>query len=146
MTFQEYVKFANEVILCSVATVEGDQPRVRIFGMWFADNDGFYFSTPKTGNAYKQLSENPKLELCFYAPPTSPQGQGPAMDMGKEMRVTGAAEFIDDPAMKERLLNDRPFMRPFAESTSIFRVSDGEAWFWTLADTGREATIERVHF
>jgi uncharacterized pyridoxamine 5'-phosphate oxidase family protein len=146
MDFEEYVNFANQTILCSVGTVEGDQPRVRIFGLWFADKDGFYFSTPKTGNTYKQLSANPKVELCFYALPASPMGQGGSTDMGKEMRVTGVAEFIDDPSMKERLVSERPFMRQFADTTTIFRVSNGEAWFWTFADSGRESAIERVHF
>lgn len=144
MDFEEYVKFANETILCSVGTVEDDQAHVRMFGMWFADKDGFYFSTSKMSGTYKQLSTNPKLELCFYAPPASPQG--PTMDLGKEMRVTGVAEFIDDPSMKERLISERPFMRPFAETTTIFRVTNGEAWFWTVADSGRESAIERVRF
>ena len=146
MDFEECVKFANERIICSVATVDADQPHVRMFGMWFADKDGFYYSTQKTGNVYRQLSVNPKLELCFYAPPETPLGQGPTMDMGKVMRATGTAEFIDDPSMKERLLNERPFLRPFAENAVIFRVKNGEAWFWTFADSGRESAIERVRF
>jgi uncharacterized pyridoxamine 5'-phosphate oxidase family protein len=114
--------------------------------MWFADKDGFYFSTSKTSNAYRQRSANPKLEPCFYAPPAAPQEQGPTMDMGKEMRITGVAEFIDDRPMNERLLNERPFMRPFTDITIIFRVTKGEAWFWTLVGTGRESAIERVRF
>ncbi len=146
MNFEECIEFANKTILCSVATIEGDQPRVRMFGLWFADKDGFYFSTPNTGSTYKQLSENPKVELCFYAPPAAPMGEGPTMDMGKEMRVTGVAEFTGDPFIKERLLTERPFMRQFADTTSIFRVTNGEAWFWTFADTGRESAIERVRF
>ncbi|MGZ4944143.1 MAG: pyridoxamine 5'-phosphate oxidase family protein [Halobacteriota archaeon] len=146
MNFEELVKFANEQIICSIATVDGDQPHVRMFGMWFADKDGFYFSTQKSGNVYRQLLANPKLELCFYAPPETPLGQGPAMDMGKVMRATGTAEFIDEPSMKERLLSERPFLRPFAENAAIFRVGNGQAWFWTFADSGRESAIERVRF
>ncbi len=146
MDFEECIQFANSVILCSVGTVEGDQPRVRMFGTWFADKNGFYFSTPRTGNTYKQLSANPKVELCYFAPPAAPTEQGQMADMGKQMRVTGVAEFLDDPALKERLINDRPFMRQFADTTTIFRVTNGEAWFWTFADTGREAEIERARF
>ena len=146
MNFEDCVKFANEQIICSVATVDGDQPHVRMFGMWFADKDGFYFSTRKTGSVYRQLCVNPKLELCFYAPPEAALGQGPTIDMGKVMRATGTAEFMNDPALKERLLNDRPFLRPFAENAVIFRVKSGEAWFWTFAESGRESELERVRF
>ncbi len=146
MNFEDCVKFANEQIICSVATVDGDQPHVRMFGMWFADKNGFYFSTRKTRSVYRQLSVNPKLELCCYAPPEAPLGEGPSIDMGKVMRATGRAEFIHDPALKERLLNDRPFLRPFAENAVIFRVKSGEAWLWTFVDSGRESEIERVRF
>lgn len=146
MDFEEYVKFANEHPICSVATVEGDQPQVRMLGMWFADKNGFYFSTNKAKAVYRQLSDNPKVALTFYAPPESPPGQGGTMDVGTMMRVIGTAEFIDDAAMKERLLTERPFLRPFAENVVIFCVKNGEAWFWTFADSGRESAIERVRF
>ncbi|MGZ4864669.1 MAG: hypothetical protein ACXV5H_07325 [Halobacteriota archaeon] len=51
------------------------------------------------------------------------------MDIGTEMRVTSIAEFIDDPAMRERLFTDRPFLQPLADIVDIMRVKDGEAWF-----------------
>ncbi len=146
MNFEECIRFANEHPICSIATVDGDQPRVRMFGMWFADNDGFYFSTPKAGNTYQQLTVNPKVELCFYVPPEGPPGQGGPMDMGKMMRASGTAEFLDDENIKKRLLTERPFMQPFIEHTAIFRVQKGEAWFWTFADSMSGAAIERVHF
>ncbi|MGZ4910397.1 MAG: hypothetical protein ACXVI1_06715, partial [Halobacteriota archaeon] len=95
---------------------------------------------------FRQLSDNPKIALSFYAPPERSLGQTSTMDLGTMMRVIGTAEFIHDPAMKERLLNERPFLRPFADSAGIFRVKNGEAWFWTAADMGRESTIDRVRF
>ncbi len=115
-------------------------------GMWFADKSGFYFSTQTYKPFHRQLLERPNVAVCFYAPPSVPLGQGGSMDMGTQMRVTGAAEFIDDQAMKERLLTERPFLRPFVEDVVIFRVKNGEAWFWTFADAGRESAIERVRF
>ncbi|MGZ4926660.1 MAG: pyridoxamine 5'-phosphate oxidase family protein [Halobacteriota archaeon] len=144
MRFEECVKFATEHIHCSFATVDGDQPHVRMLSLWFANESGFYFPATNTGNVYRQLSVNPKVELCFYAPPETPTAQRPRI--GKMMRATGTVELIDDPAMKERLFNDRPFIRPFAEKTVIFRVHQGEAWFWTFADSGRESIIERITF
>ena len=146
MNFEECIQFANEHPICSIATVDGDQPRVRMFGLWFADNDGFYFSTPKTGNTYQQLTVNPKVELCFYVPPDTLSRQGAPMDMGTVMRASGTVEFLDDENLKQRLLAERPFLQSFIERTAIFRVQKGEAWFWTFADSMRESAIERVRF
>ncbi|MGZ4951748.1 MAG: hypothetical protein ACXV5K_12045 [Halobacteriota archaeon] len=68
------------------------------------------------------------------------------MNMGQVMRATGTAEFMNDPALKERLLNERPFLRPFAENVVIFRVKNCEAWFWTFADSGRESRLSGFAF
>ncbi|MGA7075820.1 MAG: pyridoxamine 5'-phosphate oxidase family protein [Halobacteriota archaeon] len=146
MNFDECMRFANEHAICSFATVDGDQPRVRTFGMWFADKEGFYFSTAKVKEVYRQLRENAKVELCFYAPPARPLGEGGTIDLGKVMRASGNVAFLDDPKLKERLLEERPFLRPNAENIVLFRVEKGEAWFWTFADSGRESAIERIRF
>lgn len=147
MDFGTYVKFANKWPVCCLATVDGAQPHVRTFSMWFADTDGFYFSTNTIKAIYRQLLANPKVALCFYAPPKKP----PSIDevspnLGTLMRVTGTAEFIDDTALKERLLTERPFLRPSAENVAMFQVKNGEAWFWTFSDSKRESAIERVRF
>jgi len=146
MDFEQYVKFANEHPLCSVATTDGDQPHVRSFSMWFADTSGFYFSTSKLKDVYRQLSTNPNVELSFFAPPENPEAQGSIMDIGTEMRVTGTAEFIDDPALKDRLFTDRPFLQPLADVVKIMRVKDGDAWFWKWENNMRESEITRVRF
>jgi uncharacterized pyridoxamine 5'-phosphate oxidase family protein len=47
-----------------VATVEGDQPRVRPFGA-VAEIDGkTYICMNNTKNVFKQLMNNPKAEIC----------------------------------------------------------------------------------
>jgi hypothetical protein len=76
INFEKCMQFANDHPMCSVATVDGDQPRVRTFGLWFADKDGFYFSTGKTKSIYRQCTANPKVELCFYAPPERAPEEG----------------------------------------------------------------------
>ena len=43
MNIQDCIKFTNENPICSLATVDNDQPRVRMLGFWFADETGFYF-------------------------------------------------------------------------------------------------------
>jgi uncharacterized pyridoxamine 5'-phosphate oxidase family protein len=117
-----------------------------MFGMWFADEEGFYFSTTKVKEVCRQLRENAKVELCFYAPPARPLGEGGTIDLGKVMRASGNVAFLDDPKLKERLLEERPFLRHNVENIVLFRVEKGEAWFWTFADSGRESAIERIKF
>jgi pyridoxamine 5'-phosphate oxidase len=144
--FEKCVQFANDHPTCSIATVDGDQPRVRTFGLWFADKDGFYFSSGKTKSIYRQCTVNPKVELCFYAPPERPPEEGGAVDIGMMMRATGTVKFLDDTAIKQRLFEERPFLRSLAENVVIFHVHNGEAWFWTWEDNLREADIKRIPF
>ena len=144
--FDDCVRFANQHIICSVATCDRDQPRVRMLGMWFADARGFYFSTVKTKKIFRELTANQKAEVCFYAPPKGPLGQEGTTDIGTMMRASGDVRFLDDANLKERLLNERPFLRPHADDQVIFRVQNGEATFWTSADSGRESAIERIRF
>ncbi len=145
-SFEDYAQFANKHKLCSVSTCEGSQPHVRIQKMWFADKSGFYFSTLKTKEVYRQLVDNPRIEVCFYAPPARPLEQDGAADLGTMMRVSGQIEFLGDEHLKERLLNDRPILRQNADKQAIFRIESGCAWFWTTKDDGHEEAIERLSF
>ena len=142
MDFAECVKFANENAVTYIGTTDGDQPGVREFVMWFADATGFYYHTGTPKAVWRQLTKNPKVELCFYAPG----------DVGTMMRVAGAVEFLDDAALKERLVRDRPWLLqigisgPADPKLAVFRVAHGEAYFWTMEHNMREADAPRVRF
>ena len=145
MDLQDCITFANENLVASIATIEGDQPRVRLFAMWFADETGFYFHTGAMKSIYNQLQSNPKVELCFYSPRD-------ASGSGTMLRASGVVDFIDDRVLKERLFEERPFLKAIAASMSeehavvIFRVHKGEAWFWTMAINTRESEAKRIPF
>ncbi|HLB70139.1 MAG TPA: hypothetical protein VJJ51_03765 [Candidatus Methanoperedens sp.] len=51
----------------------------------------------------KVLMKNPKLEVCFIAP-------SPNQADVKTMRLSGKVKFMDDIALKARLLEERPFV------------------------------------
>ena len=142
MDFSECVKFANANPVTYIATMDGDQPRVRAFAMWFADATGFYYHTGTPKAVWRQLAANPKVELCFYEPG----------DEGRMMRVAGAVEFLDDAALRERLVGDRPWLLqiglsgPADAKLAVFRVAHGEAYFWTMENNMREAEAPRVRF
>ena len=145
MDFQDCIKFANETRTCYLATAEGDQPRVRAMGLYFSDETGFYFQTESVKAMYKQLQNNRKVEAYFHS--TKP---GP--DAGKVLRVAGEIEFIDDIALKTRVLEERPFLKglgitkPEDPLLVLFRISKGEAYFWTMANNMKESEIERIKF
>jgi pyridoxamine 5'-phosphate oxidase len=128
MNKQACIDFANKIPICYLATTEGDQPRVRALGFWFADETGFYFQTGDVKALYDQLKINPKVEVCFYKHENS---------TGTMLRVSGEIEFIDDKKLKEKVLIDRPFLKSFGLTIDnpgliIFRIANGHAHFWTM--------------
>lgn len=59
----EFLKQANVYYL---ATVEGDQPRVRPFGTAHIFEGKLYIQTGKVKPVSKQIAANPKAELCAF--------------------------------------------------------------------------------
>lgn len=97
-TVIEYLR-ANPVF--HIATVEGTKARVRPFGFSMKRNGALYFCTNKTKNVYKQLSQNPEIEIS---------------DMGNDgtwMRVRGRIAFDDTREAK---------VQAFAESANLLKV------------------------
>lgn len=144
MSLKEAIDFANSNPACYVGTCEGEQPRVRGFLMWFANETGFYFHTGTMKQVYRQMQSNPNVEICFFA-------QEPEEPAGKMLRVAGKVEFVDDIKLKEKLLKERPFLQaicadPADPGLVVFRVYTGEAYFWTMGNNTRENEVEHVKF
>ena len=59
----EFLKSAGVYYL---ATVEGDQPRVRPFGTAHIFEGKLYIQTGKSKPVSKQLAANPKCEICVF--------------------------------------------------------------------------------
>jgi len=59
----EFLKKAGTYYL---ATVEGDQPRVRPFGTAHIFEGRLYIQTGKVKPVSRQLGENPKAEICAF--------------------------------------------------------------------------------
>ena len=144
MDLKDCIKFATENPVCYLATAEGDQPRVRTFLLWYADESGFYFVPTGQKEVTKQLQQNPKLEVCFY------NNAADAADW-KQMRVTGEIEFLEDEENLEKAYQNRSFLddilgfsvRPLVRPC---RIPTGEAFFWTLGDNLKESEIEKIRF
>lgn len=59
-------KFLKEAGVYYLATVEGDQPRVRPFGTAHIFDGKLYIQTGKVKPVSKQIAENPKVEISAF--------------------------------------------------------------------------------
>jgi uncharacterized pyridoxamine 5'-phosphate oxidase family protein len=144
MDIQDCVKFATENPVCYLATADGDQPKVRTWLLWYADEGGFYFVGIAGKEVTQQLEHNPKVELCFFNNAPQPQDW-------KHMRLMGKVEFLTTEEMLDKAYEARSFLDPIVGRSvkplvRPFRVYTGEAHFWTLAGFLREPELERVTF
>jgi pyridoxamine 5'-phosphate oxidase len=128
MNKKDCIKFTNENPICYLGTIDNDKPKVRALGFWFADETGFYFQTSSIKEIPGQIQKNPNVEVCFY--------KHTGM-IGTMLRISGRAEFVIDHKLKEKALNDRPFLKSFGLTVDspglvLFRIAHGEAHFWTM--------------
>ncbi len=64
---EKVLAFLDKVKTYYLATVEGDQPRVRPFGTALIYDGKLYIQTGKVKPVSKQLAINPKAEICAFA-------------------------------------------------------------------------------
>jgi pyridoxamine 5'-phosphate oxidase len=127
MNREEILAFLNANPGCHLATMEGDQPRVRGMFMYRADAQGIIFHTGDFKSLYSQVKGNKKVEICFSSP-------------DKQVRVEGVAEIIDDMKLKQEILDARPWLKPLMGQRDegaliIFRITGCKAAVWTMETT-----------
>jgi pyridoxamine 5'-phosphate oxidase len=125
MNKEEIISFVNANPTCYLATVEGDAPHVRAMGMYKADERGILIQLSTVKGMYREILQNPKVELCF--------GAG-----GTQVRVSGTAEFMDDHNLKKEIVGARPFLKPLVDAhgydvIKVFRIANAVATVWTRA-------------
>ena len=84
---EKVTQFLKEAETYYLATVEGDQPRVRPFGTAHLYEGKLYIQTGKVKDVSKQLLANPKAEICAFKD-------------GKWIRVAG--ELVEDDRVEAR--------------------------------------------
>ena len=140
MSYQDVLAFVRENPACFIATMDGDQPRVRGFLAVLFNDGNIYFTTGTMKRVYDQLVQNPKVELCFAS-------QG----FQKTLRISGTIEIIDDREKKQQLLNERDYLKHFGGKADdprfiLLRLSHGKAHFWTIQQNMRENEIPGIEF
>ena len=63
---QRVYDFLKEAGTYFIATVEGDQPRIRPFGTVDIYNGKLGIQTGKKKAFFKQVEANPKVEICAF--------------------------------------------------------------------------------
>jgi uncharacterized pyridoxamine 5'-phosphate oxidase family protein len=66
-TMEEVYEFLKKCGAYYLATVDGDQPRVRPFGTYLIFEGKLYIQTGKVKNVSKQMMKNPKIEICAFS-------------------------------------------------------------------------------
>ena len=95
---EKVCKFLDDTRTYYLATVDGDQPRVRPFGTALVFEGKLYIQTGKVKNVSKQLAANPKAEIC-------------AFNGSKWLRVAGELINDDRIAPKEAMLEKHPELK-----------------------------------
>jgi uncharacterized pyridoxamine 5'-phosphate oxidase family protein len=95
---QEVYDFLKKAGTYYLATVEGDQPRVRPFGTVDIYEDKLYIQTGKVKDVSKQLAANPKAEICAFT-------------AGVWIRIAGELINDDTVAAKEHMLDAYPSLK-----------------------------------
>ena len=63
---EKVFNFLKEAEVYYLATMDGDQPRVRPFGTVNVFEGKLYIQTGKIKNVSKQIHANPKVEICAF--------------------------------------------------------------------------------
>lgn len=100
------LKFLKDAETYYLATVEGDQPRVRPFGTAHVFEGKFYIQTGKVKDVSKQLHQNPKAEIC-------------AFKNGEWLRVSG--KLIEDDRIEAR----QSMLDAYPSLQKMYKADDG---------------------
>jgi len=112
---QQVYDFLKKCDTYYLATVDGDQPRVRPFGTVDIFEDKLYIQTGKVKDVSKQMKANPKIEIC-------------AFDGNKWIRVEAVAVNDDRIEPKQHMLDAYPQLK------SMYAADDGNTEVWYLKD------------
>lgn len=105
---REVYEFLKKCGVYFIATMDGDQPRVRPFGTIEIFEDKLYIQTGKSKNVSKQMQANPKIEICAFN--------------GKEwIRVTATVVRDDRIEAKQHMLNAYPELQKCIKQMMIIQ-------------------------
>ena len=122
-------EFLKTVGTYYLATMDGDQPRVRPFGTVDLFEGKLYIQTGKVKDVSKQIQKNPKVELC-------------AFEQGTWLRLSGTLVRDERVEAKAHLLDNYPGLKnaydPADDNTEVLYFRDATA---TFSSFGKEPEV-----
>lgn len=100
MSPEDFVAYLESCGHYFLATMDGDQPRVRPFSFCDVINGEVYFMTSKHKDVYKQLVKNPKVQIAAFPK----EGRG-------WMRITCKLVEAETPEVRTHFLDKYPSMK-----------------------------------
>ena len=117
---ERVVQFLKDAGTYYLATVDGDQPRVRPFGTAHVFEGRLYLQTGKVKDVSKQIHANPKVEIC-------------AFHNGEWLRVAGELEEDPRREAKVSMLDAYPDLQKMYsaddDNTEVFFFKNATATF-----------------
>jgi uncharacterized pyridoxamine 5'-phosphate oxidase family protein len=112
--------FLHETGVFYLATVDGDQPKVRPLAAYLEEDDKIIFGVGDFKDVYKQLVKNPKVEIVA------------CKSSGHWLRYTGRAVFESDEKYAEHMLDMAPNLRNIynketGNKLAMFHLEDATA-------------------
>ena len=106
-----------------IATIDGDKPRVRPFGVAEIYEDKLYIQTGKRKNVFKQIESNPNVEIC-------------AFNKGTWIRIEGKLILDDRVEVKKYMLDQNPELRSMYnendDNTAVLYFENGIATIFSF--------------
>ena len=125
-------KFLKEAGTYYLATMDGDQPRVRPFGTAHVFEGKLYIQTGKSKDVSKQIHANPKVEICAFAD-------------GKWLRVAGKLVRDDRVEAKRHMLDAHPSLKGMYsaedDNTEVLYFENATATFSSFTEAPRTVTF-----
>ena len=125
----EVWEFLKECGTYYLATIDGDQPRVRPFGTAEIFEGKLYIQTGKKKDCYKQLLANPKAEICCFK-------------SGKWLRIAGKLIPDDRVEAKKDMLDKNPNLRGMYDdnddNTIVLYFEDAVATFSSFTEAPKQ--------
>ncbi len=129
---EKVLKFLDEAQTYYLATVDGDQPRVRPFGTALLFDGRLYIQTGKVKSVSKQIAANPKVEIC-------------AFKGGKWLRIAGELVNDDNRDVKVAMLEKMPSLKgmydPDDGNMQMLYLKNAEATFSSFTEAPETITF-----
>ncbi|MDR2027437.1 MAG: pyridoxamine 5'-phosphate oxidase family protein [Prevotellaceae bacterium] len=128
---KEVCDFMNKCGAYFIATMDGDQPRVRPFGTAAIFENRLYIQTGKKKKVSRQMKANPKVEICALDSPS-----------GRWLRIEATVVNDDRREAKQFMLDRYPELKSMYsaddDNTQVLYLKDVTATFSSFAGESRE--------